>query len=647
MEEKIIKIKKILFEFVKKYPVCIFYVLSNFLNSILLRLFTTGNFMLRPLFFDLSFVLFFGFLSLCIKGKKRNAYYIITSLLFIIICVANAMYYNYYNSFISVSLLYTSVFLKDFGDVVVSFALKLKDLVYIWQLIFMILIIIKFKNINFKNTKFTILIYLIPVILFGFGSILPPYNSWSRFVKLWNRVAVVDSFGVYTYQIDDIIQSLRPTFTNMFGYDAALKDVTEYYVSNSKYQTKNKYTGIFEGKNVIAIHAESLQNFTIGLKFNGQEVTPNLNKLIKESLYFNNFYSQVGVGTSSDTEFTFSTSLLPTKSGTVFVNYYDNKFTTIQNLLNEKGYYVFSMHGNVGDFWNRNIMHKNMGYDNFYSKSSFEIDEVFGLGLSDESFFNQAVPMIKDINTNIGEPFYGTLITLTNHTPWNDVEDYSDFEIKWAGNINDVYTEKYYLEDKTMGDYIKAVNYMDKCIGQFLSNMKKEGLLDNTVIVIYGDHDARLGKSEHNYMLNYDPVTDRLLQPGDENYVDFGEYNYELSKKVPLIIWSNDLKKAETINTPMGMVDVLPTLGNMLGIYNKHALGNDVMGITNGDNLVVFNDGSYVTKDIYYSAKNNEFYAINNSVISESYISDNANKANELLTISDKIIVYDLIKDLK
>ena len=91
----------------------------------------------------------------------------------------------------------------------------------------------------------------------------------------------------------------------------------------------------------------------------------------------------------------------------------------------------------------------------------------------------------------------------------------------------------------------------------------------------------------------------------------------------------------------------MPTLGNMLNIYNKYALGNDIMNIDNGDNIVVFKDGSYVTKKIYYSAKNNEAYTLSNEVISEDYISKNSDYANEILDISNDLIVYDLLKDLE
>ena len=409
----------------------------------------------------------------------------------------------------------------------------------------------------------------------------------------------------------------------------------------------NEYTGIFEGKNVIAIHAESLQNFAIGLTINGQEITPNINKLIKESLYFDNFYAQVGVGTSSDSEFTYATSLLPANNGTVFVNYYNNKFITMQNLLNNKGYYVFSMHGNVGDFWNRNTMHQNMGYDKFYSKSSFIIDEEYGLGLSDVSFFKQVIPMIKDIDENIGEPYYGTLITLTNHTPWDDVDVYSNLDLSIPVTIDNEIILRDYLEDNVLGRYLKAINYMDSAIGLLMDGMEEEGLLDNTVIVIYGDHDARISYRNYHDMYNYDLYEDRVMNEEDSLYKEFNEYDYEISKSVPLIIWSKDLEEGEVINTPMGMIDVLPTLGNMLNVYNKYSLGNDIMGLDGKDNLVVFKDGSYLTSKIYYKASNNEAYTLINGVITEDYISKNMEKANEILDISDKIISYDLLRELK
>ena len=638
--KKIAKIKK-------DYPIMTFYVIGNFINAILVRLFTTGHFQLRSIFFDLVFILTLAGISFLIKPKRRNLYYYLTTFIMVLICTANSLYYNYYNSFISVSLLATSVFVKDVSDAILEMVVRLCDLTYLWVFIGLFLTIKKRNEEKIEtDKKECLLLFKIVLCLIIIGSAIPPYNSFSRLYKLWNRVMVFDSWGPYVYQVDDIVQSLKPTFNNIFGYDKALKDTNDYYSSNRQKVSSNKYSSVFEGKNVIAIHAESLQTFTLGLEFNGSEVAPNLNKLADSGLYFDNFYAQVGVGTSSDSEFTYSTGLLPSNNGTVFVNYYNNKFITMQNLLKNKGYYVFSMHGNVGDFWNREIMHMNMGYDKLYSKSSFVIDEEYGLGLSDESFFRQVVPMIKEINENTSGPFYGTLITLTDHTPWKDADTYSDYDVSAYVDIDGEIVRRDYLTDTLMGRYLKSVNYMDNAIGNFIRDMDKEGLLDNTIIVIYGDHDARLGKQQFNYMYNYDPETDRVLEENDEGYREFNNYDYEISRSVPFIIWSKDMEEGITVDTPMGMIDVMPTLGNMLGIYNKYSLGRDIMDISKEEGIVVFKDSSFLTDKLYYSAKNNESYMLSNGIIGDDYIKVRSEYADKIIEVSNNIIVYDLIDKL-
>ena len=147
-------------------------------------------------------------------------------------------------------------------------------------------------------------------------------------------------------------------------------------------------------------------------------------------------------------------------------------------------------------------------------------------------------------------------------------------------------------------------------------------------------------------MYNYDPVNDVVLEEGEEGYVEFNNYDYELIKSVPFIIWSKDLKEPKTIDTPMGMIDVLPTLGNMLNIYNPYALGHDIMNIKNGENIVVFKNGSYITDKVYYNEDKEEVYMIKNSVISEEYLEKNRRYADEIIKISNHIISFDLLNKL-
>ena len=421
--------------------------------------------------------------------------------------------------------------------------------------------------------------------------------------------------------------------------------LTEYYENNSYQQIKNEYSGIYDGKNIIVIHAESLQTIALEKTFEGVEVTPNINKLAKEGLYFSNFYSQVGVGTSSDAEFTFSTSLMPSSSGTVFVNYFDRKYITIQNQFKQKEYYTFSMHGNTGDFWNRATMHENMGYDKFYSKSSFDIDETIGLGLSDKSFFRQVVEKIKKIDEEHTEPFYGTLISLTNHTPFSDLDLMDEYPTTWTLNINGESVTRNYINETTLGNYFRSVHYFDQAIGQFINDMDKEGLLDNTVIVIYGDHDARISKKNYNILYNYDPYTDKIKKESDEDYVDYNDYMYKLDRKVPFIIWSKDKKIKKEVKTATGMIDAFPIIGNMFNVYSVYQLGTDTINAK--DNTVVFTDGSYVTNKIYYNGQNGEIYSINGEAVDERYIDEKSEHANKIIEVSNNIITYDLIKEIE
>ena len=474
-----------------------------------------------------------------------------------------------------------------------------------------------------------------------------PLNAWSRLYNLWNRESVVMNHGIYVYQLDDFIQSLTPKITSVLGHDKALKKVTDYYKENKYTPSNNEYTNIFKGKNIIVIHAESMQKFAMDLTFNNKEVTPNLNKLANEGMFFSNFYSQVGVGTSSDAEFTFNTSLMPSTKGTVFVNYFDRDYISIPKLLKEQGYYTYSMHANTGEFWNRNTMHKSLGYDKFYNKDSYTIDETIGLGLSDKSFFRQSVDIMKQIKEEENKPFYSLLIMLSNHTPFSDLTLMEDYKTTIDVTIDNQTVTRDYLNNTTMGNYLRSVHYADSAIGEFIDSLDKEGLLENTILVIYGDHDARLDFEDFNLLYNYDPITDTIKTENDEGYIPYTKYNYELDRKVPFIIWTKDQNYNLNVNTPMGMIDVLPTLGNMIGIHSDYQLGKDIMNLKGDDNTVTFIDGSFLTSKVYYNSPKGEIYSINNEPITEEYIKERAKKSSDLIEVSNDIITYDFIKEIK
>ena len=651
-------------EYVKSNVLFFLLILTSVFNALLLRYFTIhtlDNFLnIAPVLADAAIVTLFASFCYLMKPKKRFPYLFILSIIFTAICMINSIYYSYYNSFSSISLLSTSRFVSDVGDAVVDNVLEVKDFVYLFEPVVMLIVyyVLKRNGINqFQEEKkddktrirFKKSIGLAIGLAVVFCFSLTPVKI-GRFANMWNREYIVMHFGIYTYHLNDFVKSLEPKLSTIFFFFLAVKAFHDHFdeVSDTQDYT-NDYTGIFQGKNVIVIHAESIQQFVIGMSFNGEELTPNLNKLASESIYFDNFYSQVSVGTSSDAEFTSLTSLMPTNTGTAFVSYFDRTYVSMPSLLSDKGYYTFVMHANKANFWNRDLMYAGLGYQRFYSKDDYDIDEVVGLGLSDTSFFRQSVEKLKEIN-EMGKPYYGTLIMLSNHTPFIDSAAMTDYEVDMKEEVTledgTVTTVSHpYMEGTKLGQYLKSVHYADQALGEFINMLETEGLLENTVLVLYGDHDARLDINDYVRLYNYDPETNSILNPDDPDYINFDEYQYELNRKVPFMIWSSETKEKlhKTVSDVMGMYDVMPTLGNMLGVYNKYALGHDIFQI-GSNNIVVFPNGNWVTNSIYYNAQKGEYLSLAETAISADYIEKNNEYADEILNTSNSLITFDLIQ---
>lgn len=639
------------------------YILINLINSWLLRIVTMGAYFNFPaIISDLAFILLFGSFAYLLKPKKQINVLMPITIIMTLVSVINAVYYENYVSFASFSLLSTASFLGDMDSNIVTSLIHVKDIVLIFPPVVLLIVHIILKKKKYydrvekierpKKRFLNTIVLSVCTILLTVATMQA--SDYSRLKKQWNREYLVQRFGIYVYQLNDAIKSTQSKFTSMFGYDNASKIVREFYEEQEKLDASNKtnnYTNIFEGKNIIVIHAESIMTQDMTLSFNKQELTPNLNKLASEGLFFSNYYPQVSVGTSSDTEFTFNTSLLPASTGTVFVNYWKRTYEAIPNILKEKGYYSASMHANNASFWNRNIMHETLGYDKFYAKDSFNYsneEDIMGMGLSDKAFFKQAISKIKKIDEQ-HENYYLTLITLSNHTPWDDEDKYGEYTVDYkytetGENGNVVEKTLPYMEGTTLGRYFKSVHYADEAIGEFVNELDSEDLLDNTVLVIYGDHDAKIAKKEYKYFYNYDFETGEVYDKEDERYVNVDYYNYELNRKVPFIIWTKDSKDNKLLNQKvdkvMGMYDAMPTLANMFNFDYKYGLGHDIFSVDK--NIVVFPNGNWVTDKMYYNAQKEEYLLLKDSVVNDEEIENNKAHANKLLEVSDAIIVYDL-----
>ena len=137
-----------------------------------------------------------------------------------------------------------------------------------------------------------------------------------------------------------------------------------------------------------------------------------------------------------------------------------------------------------------------------------------------------------------------------------------------------------------------------------------------------------------------------MLDVNDPDYHKVDAYEYELNRKVPFIIWTKDKKFNVEVKEVMGMYDVLPTLGNMLGFESEYALGHDMFSVD--ENIVVFPDGNWLTNKMYYNNQTGEAKLIDpTQPVTIDYIEKNCKHADEVVTVSNSIITYDLIRKTK
>ncbi|ENK1242837.1 LTA synthase family protein [Clostridium botulinum] len=562
-------------------------------------------------------------LSLILRRKIRFIFLLLFNILISITIIGDLNYYRYFKDLFSLPVLINSFQLGAVGSSVLEL-FNIWDLVYILDILILIplFFIIKKKSMLPKNNhKFNyklIIIILIIVIPIEFINFYRLSQEQPRLIStMYNKVYIAEKLGVLNYHYIDFYSSSTNFIKRKLPASANKKEKINNVLEkkNTSYET-SKYKGMYEGKNVILIQVEALQNFVINKKINNEEITPNLNKFLNKSLYFNNYFYQIASGSTSDAEFITNNSLHPASSGAAYFLYSGNHFNSLPSKLKEKGYTTVAFHGYKETFWNRNLMYKNMNIDKFYSEKDYKIDEKIGLGLSDKYFFNETLEKMKKIK----EPYFSFIITLTSHFPYEATDKYGEFDVgEYEGTL--------------LGNYIKSIHYADEQLGLFLNKLEKENILDNSIIAIYGDHYAIPRKNEKDL----------------SNFLgkDIDELSWMELQKVPLIIHTPD-EKLKGVNTAYcGQIDLYPTLANLLNIKNNIMFGRDLLN--NKNESVIFRNGSFTDGKVFYISPVNSYYDIQtHKKISETeeLKSKKYNTINELNS-SDNILKHDLLKNDK
>lgn len=532
-----------------------------------------------PLALATGAILFILYLIMQLLYQKAAR--MITTVIYVIASVfmaIDAVYYAYMSKLPSIALL-EMIWMVDGVSDTVADLIKMRHVMLIADLPFLLIaginrdiIEVKFSRTRFaeKYEKFSKAALEcrkafasglpICVLIAGFVAFYPEFEPEYMINEL------------FCYHVTDIVDTIS-------------SHGKERVVDKSAYASPDwsdsEYYGIAEGRNVIIIQVEAMQNFVIGESYEGQEIMPNLNAMIAEdSFYFDHYYYQIGGGNTSDAEFTVNNSLFAPEQDAGYVKYTHNSYYGLPYLLKDNGYsgaHVF--HGYIAEFWNRENAYPAQGFDSFTSLEDMEQTDMFPMGLSDKEMFRQSMEEIKTYE----EPFYAFYITVSSHHPYGI--PLKDREIQLLPED----------EQTLYGLYLQAINYTDRAIGEFMEQLKEAGLYDNSIIVIYGDHYA-LSNTDQNNMTQVSELLER-------------QYSLYDVFSVPLIVHIPGMDREETISTAGGHIDVLPTILPLLGIQNDKAVmfGQNLLEVE--ENIVCEQThmaiGSFISNEVFFKKPHN------------------------------------------
>lgn len=568
--------------------------------------------------------------------KSAKIFYPVALIAYIsnlVLLQVNMIYYREFSDFMSFNVMmgYDKV---NQGLGASGFALSDPHDIFLWLDLVIIVGLILFRKMrlnapavsklaSFSITTFAIFIGMITLML---GEMERPQLITRQF----DSKLMVKYLGVDGYTIFDIGRVRNVSELKKTAKKSDIDKIRDYM--SSEYAPANaKYAGVAEGKNVFVIHLESFQQFSLNLDVNGQPVTPFLNSIYnsKDTIAFDNFFNQVGQGKTSDAENLLETSTFGLPQGSLFANQgSEQTFQAMPAILRQEGGYSSAVfHGNTAGFWNRNNVYKNMGYQYFFDASYFDTsgNKAAGYGLKDKLLFYDAVPYLERMQ----QPFYSKFITVTNHFPYtsDDVDKDPTFQTTDSGS-------------KIVDGYFETNRYLDKSIEEFYAYLKKSGLYDNSIVVMYGDHYG-ISNSESKYLAS-------LLGKNPE---DWDAYDMMQLQRVPFIINMPGYGQGHIDHTFGGEVDVAPTLLHLLGVKDTEKymqVGHDLLS-KKKSNIVAMRDGSFITpkytyvnERVYVTATGEEL--VDPAPAIEAEIEEAKQKAAKQLKVSDEINQKDLLR---
>ena len=639
--------------------VSIFYTIALLYLEILAKIIITKHFindgLLYLILFTFPIVLLLTLLTK-IFPKKVNK--VLSFILLGIIIVYFEVQFIFYTLF-SVPFSFSTIGLADQA---LDFVTIIKDAIlshfipfFLFLIPFIVLIILN-KKIDYeryhKHNVFTLIFMLIIAYLSTFVSLYPNRresgSAYKLYYKLDNQASIIDKFGLLTYCKIDIKRQL-------FGYESEiiLEGVEEEpeiiiikegekdygfneldlnfdkatnnkniqtlnnYFSKSQASNKTKYTGMFEGKNLIFILAEGFNEIAV------DEVrTPTLYNMIHTGFDFKNFYSPVFLSTTGG-EFQATTGLIPTQES---LNSWKSKTPTIAyglgNAFGRIGYRTQSYHNWTYTYYKRQVTMKTLGFDNYLG---------CGNGLEKRLHTDAELSRMKyacnwlefdsdmvdvSVDDYLGKEgnFVTYYVTVSGHSPYNSGDNVARRHYDTVKDLNYSSSVKYYLA---------AQVELDKMLEELVKKLEESGELDDTVIALVGDH--------YPYTLSTEEMNEAATYKKDGT-IEINRSNF--------VLWNNAMEEPVEVEKVGSQIDVLPTLLNLFGIEydSRLILGKDILSQSEG--IAIFSNHSWVTDYGWYQASSRKFTLRDGKTLDNEseYIKRINNKVTNYFSISKLIV---------
>lgn len=601
------QIARSILEKIRQNQIILFVIFSIYLKSIYAII--NVNFFYQwlripvgiPLWFlTLASSIFLGSLLFIARNSKIRAVVVVTfSFLFSLILFTDSVYYRGFYDIFSSKMLSQAGHVSSFATSIIDI-FRAKDFLYFIDIIPLVFYLRK------KNTRFTarisyktIVIMAVSTFVFFFGTehLARQFRDGKQYLGLSpSNAELFSRVSPLFWHAYDLYDSFTAS-DNLELSEGEKSEIESFFAANKSQTAPDSLFGILKGKNVILLQIESLENYIINQSIEGQEITPNLNRIAKSSMRFSNFYEQVRNGISVDADLMVNTSLLPTVQGTSFIRFPWNTYRSLPVVLKEMGYYSAAFKIDNPSYYKWVNALTSMGYDKCYDIQNFEKSGLITQNLNDSISLTEFPDMISELP----RPFLAFFATMSSHFPF--LMNERDMELHFN---NPMY-------NTPLGNYYQTLHYSDKYINRFIEKLNESRLSDSTVLVIYGDH-----TSIHRF---YGDFIRQIISPTD--------IEKDFSRRVPLFIVAPNIPRID-ISTICGQSDLLPTLLYLLGIdpnrQDFHFIGHNVFSMEapgyalfgEGQSVGVFPGGNI-------DSISNYVYSISDKIIRSSYFGKRIN----------------------